>query len=284
MADSHKALITRILSAVLWGAGVLASGYFGGRVGLSVVVLVAMVLGIREYSRLLFPGAHVDPAVAPALKWFFYALCVGLTAGLAHLHVPSGEALALAMALLIVGSIWLTRNRLSNENLLQFITLAAVGLLYCVFFPIFALFISELDRGGLWMLFLLLVVFFGDTFAYFGGRFLGRKKLMPKISPNKTVEGALSGIVGSCLAGLLVTSLGSVNVSAATVIVFGTVCGFTAQAGDLFLSLIKRVAQVKDSGHIMPGHGGILDRLDGVFIACPLVYAFALYCQSARIF
>lgn len=60
-------------------------------------------------------------------------------------------------------------------------------------------------------------------------------------------------------------------------VLFCFVCGFVAQSGDLLISLLKRVAQVKDSGHIMPGHGGILDRLDGVFIACPLVYTFALY-------
>ena len=103
--------------------------------------------------------------------------------------------------------------------------------------------------------------------------------MMPQISPNKTWEGALCGLLGSAVAGVAHNAIVFKDIELWETFVFCMACGLTAQSGDLLMSLVKRVAQVKDSGGIMPGHGGILDRLDGVFIACPLVYAFALYAQ-----
>jgi phosphatidate cytidylyltransferase len=133
------------------------------------------------------------------------------------------------------------------------------------------------DEGVNWFFFMLIVVFFGDTFAYFGGRWFGRRKLYSNISPNKTWEGALGGLFGSCFGGVIFGATIFQQVPWYKFAVFCLVCGAVGQSGDLLMSLVKRVAHVKDSGSIMPGHGGILDRLDGIFIACPLVYAFALY-------
>ena len=100
---------------------------------------------------------------------------------------------------------------------------------------------------------------------------------MPMISPNKTWAGSFGGMFGSALAGTVHVFSTFQDVAVWKTVLFCLVCGFVAQTGDLMMSLVKRVAQVKDTGTIMPGHGGVLDRLDGVFIACPLVYAFALY-------
>lgn len=276
MADSRSALIKRIFSALCAGILIFCIGYFGGKTGLIAVSLLAISLSIREYSRMLF--SHV-PQARP-LKWFFIFVCFCLVAALGLLEWPTATALALSCMALIVGGIWLTRNSLSNEQLLTLLATATLGLIYTVYFPMFAVDLAKLPNGPLWFLFLLLVVFFGDTFAYFGGRFLGKNKLMPQISPNKTIEGALAGVFGSCLAGSILVWQSFPSISILQTIVFCAICGFAAQAGDLFVSLVKRVANVKDSGSIMPGHGGILDRLDGVFIACPLVYAFALYTQG----
>jgi phosphatidate cytidylyltransferase len=103
-----------------------------------------------------------------------------------------------------------------------------------------------LPRGEHWVLLGILAVAAGDTMAYFTGRAIGRRKLAPAVSPNKTVEGAVGGLLGS-----------------------------VGQAGDLFESLIKRAAGVKDSGTLLPGHGGILDRADGILGAGPVLYLFA---------
>jgi phosphatidate cytidylyltransferase len=273
MADSRRTLLQRVLSAVAAGLFVLALGYFGGRSGLYIACTGAIVLGVREYSRMAFARWRM-PASVTRFYWIigllFYALMVDFQShGLIWF--------ALTNVLFFVGALWLTRDKVDNDDLLPSLALGTFGLLYCVLFPYFSVRIVALPRGPQWFLFLLLVVFSGDTFAYFGGRALGRHKLMPRISPNKTCEGTACGLFGSALAGSLHLLLVMPDIAWWKTLTFCLICGFAAQSGDLLMSLVKRVAQVKDSGHIMPGHGGVLDRLDGIFIASPLVYAFTLY-------
>lgn len=117
----------------------------------------------------------------------------------------------------------------------------------------------------------------GDTFAYFGGRAFGRRKLIPSVSPAKTVEGALSGVIGTTVVGALYAYfvfgawLG-VPVSAGAGALIGLVVSPIAQIGDLVESLLKREAGVKDSGTLLPGHGGVLDRFDALFLSIPVTY------------
>jgi phosphatidate cytidylyltransferase len=117
----------------------------------------------------------------------------------------------------------------------------------------------------------------GDTFAYFGGRAFGRRKLIPSISPAKTIEGALSGVIGTTVVGALYAYfvfgawLG-VPVSAGAGALIGLVVSPIAQTGDLVESLLKREAGVKDSGTLLPGHGGVLDRFDALFLSIPVTY------------
>ncbi|MBX3020392.1 MAG: phosphatidate cytidylyltransferase [Bdellovibrionales bacterium] len=273
MAESRSALFQRVISAILFAAVVFSLGYFGGELGLYIVCTVAIVLGVREYSRMVFVHYQMPLAVSVvywAASISFYALMV--------LFEQYGLMwFALTNVFFFVGVLWSTRNRVSNDNLLPALALGTFGMLYCVLFPNFAVRLVTVDNGPQWFLFLLLVVFFGDTFAYFGGRFLGRHKLMPQLSPNKTIEGCAAGLFGSALAGCIHLYLVMPYVAPLHTLLFCLVCGFAAQSGDLLMSLVKRVAQVKDTGHIMPGHGGVLDRLDGIFIACPLVYSFALH-------
>jgi len=121
------------------------------------------------------------------------------------------------------------------------------------------------EQGGAWVLLSMFIAFLSDTFAYFSGRAFGKTKLAPKVSPKKTVEGSLGGLVGS-VAGALVLSFTLLDgvlppVHAA---ILAVVAGAFGQAGDLLESLIKRSCGVKDSGNIMPGHGGLLDRCDAL--------------------
>jgi phosphatidate cytidylyltransferase len=113
-------------------------------------------------------------------------------------------------------------------------------------------------------LFTVLVVWATDFVAFFGGRYLGRRKLAPRLSPGKTVEGAVAGVA----AGTAVAWYGGLGV------VFGVLVAVAAVVGDLFESWLKRRAGVKDSGNILPGHGGVLDRFDSLFLASPVAYWF----------
>lgn len=271
MADTSSTFIQRVISALLGAIVVFSLGYFGGTPGMQLTCLLAIVLGIREFSRIAFQQIPFSVSLA------YWAVGSLLIAALYQHFELAALEFAIANLAFFSLTIWLTRSRVSNDLLMPALAMGSFGLIYCLLFPFFAFKLVSLDDGGHWFLFLLLVVFFGDTFAYFCGRWFGRRKLMPQVSPNKTWEGSVGGLLGSCLAGLVYGSSVFQDVPVNLILVFCVICGLVAQSGDLLISLVKRVGHVKDSGHIMPGHGGILDRLDGVFIACPLVYAFALY-------
>lgn len=128
------------------------------------------------------------------------------------------------------------------------------------------------EGGNLLVFWLLMVVFLGDTGAYFGGRFLNGPKLSPRISPNKTQWGAVCGLTASVLASLLVASIITVRPSLFEMACYGFLVGVAAQFGDLAESLIKRIYRVKDAGTLLPGHGGLLDRIDGVLFAAPILF------------
>ncbi|HEX9618947.1 MAG TPA: phosphatidate cytidylyltransferase [Polyangiaceae bacterium] len=149
-----------------------------------------------------------------------------------------------------------------------------IGALLCTL----ALMRRDLGAEGPWFVLLTLTAaWFGDTGGYFFGRFLGKRKLYPAVSPKKTVAGFVGALVGA-LAATLVASfwyLPGLGVLAAAVL--GALAGAGGQLGDLVESLLKRATGVKDSGAIIPGHGGLLDRIDAVLFVSPLVYLYALW-------
>ena len=118
----------------------------------------------------------------------------------------------------------------------------------------------------------------GDSFAYFAGVRYGRVKLVPEVSPKKTVEGAVAGLVGSIVAAIVIyliaTMISRLNVSFYHFLILGFLGGIIGQLGDLFASIVKRHCDVKDFGHIFPGHGGMMDRLDSILFVAVLVYLY----------
>jgi phosphatidate cytidylyltransferase len=142
-----------------------------------------------------------------------------------------------------------------------------------MFFPYFAL-LHNRERGIPIIVLMLLIAFASDTSAYFVGRFAGRIKLVPRVSPQKTVEGALGGLAAAVVVGAILGANLAPWLSLFSAAALGLAVGISAQAGDLANSAFKRVAGVKDSGWIFPGHGGLLDR------ACSLVFPAVLtyYC------
>jgi phosphatidate cytidylyltransferase len=118
----------------------------------------------------------------------------------------------------------------------------------------------------------LMFAWWGDTGGYFAGRFLGKRKLYPAVSPKKTVEGAIGGLAGSVAGALCAHFWYLPSIPLLNSVVLAIVAGALGQAGDLGESLIKRSTGVKDSGQIVPGHGGILDRVDGLLFVMPATY------------
>jgi phosphatidate cytidylyltransferase len=265
-----KSLLLRIVSAVCAGLVLLGIYHFFPIQGLVFICLAAALLSLREFRRLLFPGMEYPGAL------FLYSLIgLGLTIALFIFKTPALASFCLSASLYFSGMIIVSREKISNERLLKDLTLGLFSFFYCILAPWLISQLIPLPHGAAWFLFLLLVVFFGDTFAFFGGSLFGKTKLNPSLSPKKTVEGALAGILGSLIASLGFWYFARPDLSPALLLGFGAVAGAVGQTGDLLMSLIKRVAQVKDSGRLLPGHGGVLDRIDGVLLVCPLLYTLA---------
>ena len=132
----------------------------------------------------------------------------------------------------------------------------------------------QLPAGRRWIFFVLFVIFAGDTAAYYVGYRLGRRKLFPAVSPGKTVEGAVGGFFSSVALAVMFGKLvlSSAEIGAVFLLILGATLALAGQMGDLMESMLKRLSRVKDTSGVLPGHGGLLDRLDSLIFAFPLTY------------
>lgn len=184
--------------------------------------------------------------------------------------------LLLATVVISVITIMIIRLFLKKEPLssLQDISSPIIGLLYVPVFLTFQIQIRE--QGPEWIIFLYALVWFSDSMAYYVGAGLGKKRLYKAVSPNKTIAGAVGSISGGVLFSLIVSSAFIPVLTLPSAVLIGIILGITSIIGDLVESMFKRDAGIKDSGGIIPGHGGVLDKIDGVLFAGPVLYFFLL--------
>jgi phosphatidate cytidylyltransferase len=234
--------------------------------GLVYASLIVIFLSSYEYAKMTFRDS--SPWL---LRYSFMALCLALASGTIFSPPWLWDLWALLLPLTLICALWTLKDH-ENESLLQTLSLFSLGVLILgLFLPLGAK-VLLMPKGELCFLSLLMIVFLGDTAAYFGGKMIGGKKLMPRVSPGKTWSGSLSGLLGSLFAGYVVHLLMLKSLHLGFILPFSILVGFCGQNGDLLLSLLKRVAGLKDSGRIMPGHGGILDRIDGLVFAGPVFF------------
>jgi len=134
--------------------------------------------------------------------------------------------------------------------------------------------IRNLGDGEHLIFFLFLIVWLGDIAAYYGGKYFGKKPLAPVVSPNKTMEGAIAGLMGSLAAGAIAGFSFLGHIAMTHCLLVALICGTIGQFGDLAESLLKRHVGIKNSGYVLPGHGGILDRIDSLLFAGPMFYCY----------
>lgn len=211
-----------------------------------------------------------------ALSLFIFLAFIGYTVfegsyGVKHQHLFLGlVSFALLYAAAITTELFRAKtNPLGNLAFLLF------GPMYIALPMGCLLMISIGSDGGYapWnVLFFFFFMWASDTFAYFSGRFFGRRKLLERLSPKKTIEGFIGGVIGSAAVGIAAHSvLGGFPLP--VWILIGILMAFAGTAGDLAESMFKRQAGIKDSGTLLPGHGGILDRFDSTFFAAPVYWA-----------
>ncbi|MCB0421756.1 MAG: phosphatidate cytidylyltransferase [Bdellovibrionales bacterium] len=260
-------LLVRILSAFVAVFLLALSYYFGKLEGLALFGLLLCSIGTWEYSELTLSRLN-----GRAARNIFRVLApIGL---ILLVLLPRGNTAIFSsiVALNLSLMLWFYRGKQEVSQIFQAGLKTGLGYIYTVLFPSFALAILFVPNGHWWFLLLLVVTFAGDIFAYFGGLTFGKHRLMPALSPKKSIEGALFGFVGSVISALVFCHFLIPELSYIIVFVWSVVTSFLCQTGDLFESLLKREAKVKDSGKIMPGHGGVLDRLDGVYFGAPALY------------
>ncbi|MCX7118025.1 MAG: phosphatidate cytidylyltransferase [Legionellales bacterium] len=246
----------RLLTALVLVPLVLMSLFYGNMILLGVVVLFLVGVGGWEWCQLVpihtFFGKLIFLLLLMLMvvfSWYCFSSWLMMGLGLwLRCYYPSSTVL------------W--GHRLG------------VALLCLVFLPLFATSLAGIyqwGNGKPMILYILCLVWATDTGAYLGGKGLGRTKLIPKVSPGKTVEGALSGL----LLALVVAFIGSFYFTPHSLVLWYAVATSTAlisMVGDLFISMLKRRSQLKDTGHLFPGHGGVLDRIDSLISAMPLFY------------
>jgi phosphatidate cytidylyltransferase len=291
-------LATRLLTAAILGP-VIVAVVLVGEPWLSIMLAVLGFLALAEVIALLDAGGFEPPQV-PALVVGLAILAAGLIAAneasvggllaqLVSTTSPPGLVAGTTMAaVLVLAAVAFTRSDPRGGFLTWSTT--TFGLVYVgMLLPAIALVghlapnggsatsavgMLGLGSGAAWLVLLILVVWGYDTGAYVTGRRLGRTRLIDHISPSKTVEGVAGGLVAATIGAGVGAAL--IGLEPWHPLVIGPLVGLSAQAGDLAESMLKRAAGRKESGFLVPGHGGILDRLDSFLFAAPVLAGYAL--------
>ncbi len=275
----NKVLLQRSLTALV-GIPVILTVIWLGSPWLTLLLLIVGVAAIRELYRMTPVGIGRLPVWIGA-AWVI-ALLLGAEAasGRDNFLVISGSVIAIGS---FIGLLWFIAyyrawgSTTRNGYVIGFVYLI-LGPVYVGFFLATALMLREFtsqgypDLGRSWLLFAILVVFAVDTGAYVVGRMIGNHPMAANISPNKTWEGGVGGFLAAVGVALILGLVFNLEVATWKQVTIGAVVGVVAQWGDLAESKIKRLANLKDSGSIIPGHGGLLDRLDSILLALPAVY------------
>ena len=261
--------ITSIVALPILGLVV----FMGGASLFAVLIAAAAMVALAEYMRIGMPAvapatrrltATVGFALTPLLIWAAYQNAFEALVGL------------VALDLLLCGLICIFRFK-SDPRVFEATARQAAGFIYVPVLMSSLVLLRNSSAGILWIVLLLCVVFAGDVAAYYAGSYLGKHKLCPSVSPGKTVEGAIGGLAANAIVGAVLRQLYFQQIPWSEALVFFLVLGAAGQAGDLFESILKRSAGIKDSGSILPGHGGILDRIDALLFAAPLAFLFREY-------
>ena len=277
-------MLQRSLMALV-GIPILVGAIWLGAPWLTVLVVAVGLATIWELYRMTPAGVGPLPIVLGA-AWVLAMLSGAQAAsGRDNFLIISGGVLAAGsfVALLWFIAFYQGDDSVGNKNIPIGLGYLILGPIYVGFLLAHALMLREItgsgaeiegtsDFGRSWLLFALLVTFAVDTGAYLVGRSVGRRPMAPSISPNKTWEGSLGGFAAAVAAALVCGLVFDLGVPAWQQAMIGGVVGVVGQWGDLIESKLKRIADLKDASSIIPGHGGLLDRLDSVLLTLPAVY------------
>jgi phosphatidate cytidylyltransferase len=296
-------LIKRIATAVVLIPLVLLLVLKAPLYVLALVSGAIAVLAIAEFLKLTTHyGVQPLASTTYAFVALFFLFVIVVSTNRTPLDetaaVLYGLAVSAALAPFVFLTLAMTKTRADLATGYPAAAASAFAFVYIAIPMALLVAIRQQPAGAIWTIFMLVAVWAGDTFAYFVGKSLGRHRMSPRISPNKTWEGAVASIVASMIVGTLwmqhahgISSAflrmglidrrdgmwGLQQPQLLPIILLSAAVNLAAQLGDLVESLIKRGAGVKDSGTLLPGHGGMLDRIDAMLFAVPVVWAYGAW-------
>lgn len=259
---------TRIVSALV-GLILLAVVMIFSEQILPLAVFLLSLIGVYEYYHAISKAGYKP------VKIIGYISCLVLLI-IGYCDILNGKYLSFAIFIMLAILMSLVVFKNSIYNIVD-ISVTVFGVIYVVYLFSFILMTRNLENGGYYIWLIFIGAWSTDTFAYFTGVAFGKRKLIESISPKKTIEGSIGGIIGCVLVtvlfGLYLNRFLAV-VPIYHFILIGILCGIISQVGDLSASAIKRFVNIKDYGNIMPGHGGVLDRVDSILFVAPVIYFY----------
>jgi phosphatidate cytidylyltransferase len=260
--------LKRLISALCILPPLIVLVRYGSPIHFLVLLTCIVGLGLIEFYRM------VTAKGCPCWPWL--GIACGLILPLTF--YLGGEAMPTVVTALVILS--LMTGLVAQQDLALSVQSAAftvLGVLYVGWLLSYVMLLRLLSEGSSYILYIFAVVWLGDAAAMYVGRSLGRHKLAPTISPRKTIEGAIGGVCGSlcgaALGGLWLLE----HLTLTQSLIIGGILAVLGQLGDLSESLLKRGVGLKDSGALIPGHGGILDKVDGILFGAPALYYYILY-------
>ncbi|MBF0395934.1 MAG: phosphatidate cytidylyltransferase [Desulfobacterales bacterium] len=247
--------------------------FYGGTSIFTLCVCAACLISLWEYFSIVF-NDRKDIIISPST---ILAFIIGALIVIAA-HTKLFEIILWLFILNLIISGFISILQFKNDKYSpEIVAKQILGICYIPLLISYMVLLRNGEDGIQWISFLFTIVFMGDVGAYYAGSYLGRHKLCPAVSPGKTIEGSIGGLLANIIVGSVFKYYFFPNTSWIIDIIFFIIIGAISQTGDLFESQLKRVSKIKDSGNILPGHGGILDRIDALLFACPVVYYFKQY-------
>jgi len=265
----------RVLSAAVFVPIVFASIWFGNP-WFSVVVAIAAILGVTEFYAMVSQRGWQPLTIFGTLWTLFFIFNAYYAPKYSSDNIYIIVTSALITSAVALSLLWTLFLRSSGEKAAVSWASSLAGIFYMGWLLSYWVLIMNSYGGDWngrdWVLLALFSTFAVDTAAYFVGRALGRHKMAPTISPGKTWEGAAGGLLGALVAVIVLALLLDINISYWQMVLLGFLIAVFAQLGDLVESKLKRSAGVKEASNLIPGHGGILDRLDSIVFTGVVVY------------
>lgn len=260
-------LKTRLLTSFVALPVVLAAMWFG-KPWFTILIACWGLLAALEFYRMV-AASKASPLTVFGLIWIVLLIISPHFSNVIPAPLLLSSAIVLSLIYMVL--------RPQKEGTFAGWAWTMSGILYIGWLLSYLVSLQYFDNARGWIFLVMLGTFGCDTFAYSVGKAIGRHRLAPKISPGKTWEGAIGGVVGAIVGTVVMTVAFKISISYAQAIILGVIISIFAQFGDLAESLLKRNTGVKDTGKLLPGHGGLLDRLDSVVFTGVVVYYYVAW-------